>query len=67
MHHVMVELLGVVEGAHSGEDQGCGDVEMRVEVFGDKTALKDVLVVHDENTVVVRVEVVDEKNVLERV
>lgn len=20
MHHVMVELLGVVEGAHSGED-----------------------------------------------
>lgn len=67
MHHVMVELLGVVEGAHSGEDQGCCDVEMRVEVFGDKTALKDVLVVHDENTVVVRVEVVDEKNVLERV
>lgn len=67
MHHVMVELLGVVEGAHSGEDQGCGDVEMRVEAFGDKTALKNVLVVHDENTVVVRVEVVDEKNALERV
>ena len=67
MHHVMVELLGVAEGAHSGEDQGCGDVEMRVEVVGDKSALKDVSVVHDENTVVVRVEVVDDKNALEGV
>lgn len=67
MHHVMVELLGVVEGAHSGEDQECGDVEMRVEVVGDKSVLKDVSVVHDENTVVVRVEVVDDKSALEGV
>ena len=40
---------------------------MRVELVGDKSALKDVLVVHDENAVVVRVEVVDDKNALEGV
>ena len=36
-------------------------------MVGDKSALKDVSVVHDENTVVVRVEVVDDKNALEGV
>ena len=35
---------------------------MRVELVGDKSALKDVLVVHDENAVVV-----DDKNALEGV
>ena len=36
-------------------------------MVGDKSALKDVSVVHDENTVVVRLEVGDEKNALEGV